>query len=90
MCIGLCGDPCPRWCRICDEKKVKEIFFGNEDEPNARFVFLKDCKHIVEVNGMKDWLNSRHDLMNEETTDKNNAIQFPECPKCKTQIRNSS
>lgn len=81
LCIGLCGDPCPRLCRVCNETKVKEIFFGTEDEENARFVFLKDCKHIVEVTGMSEWLESRY--ANNETE----SIQFPECPKCKTKIR---
>lgn len=36
MCIGLCGEECPSLCRICDEEKVTETFFGDEDEPHAR------------------------------------------------------
>jgi hypothetical protein len=42
----MCGEPCPRQCRRCDKRIVQEIFFGSEDEPNARFVLLPDCKHI--------------------------------------------
>lgn len=45
-CIGLCGEPCPPLCRICDKDKVEEILFGSEDEPDARFILLIDCKHI--------------------------------------------
>ena len=37
-CIGLCGEPCPRLCRVCDKSKVEELFFGDEDEKDARFV----------------------------------------------------
>lgn len=28
---------------------MTEVFFGQEDEPDARFVQLEDCKHIFEV-----------------------------------------
>lgn len=35
-CIGLCGEPCPKKCRVCHLKEVTELFFGNEDEPDAR------------------------------------------------------
>ena len=34
---------------------------------------------------MDGWIQSRY----EENRDKTNSIQFPECPKCKTQIRNT-
>jgi hypothetical protein len=44
--IGICGEPCPRQCRICNKHIVQEIFFGSEDEPDARFVFLPDCRHL--------------------------------------------
>lgn len=83
QCIGLCGDPCPSLCRTCNKNKVKEIFFGTEDTENARFVLLKDCKHVMEATGMKEWIDSRYE--NNQT----NSIQFPECPKCRTQIRNT-
>jgi hypothetical protein len=42
----MCGEPCPRECRICNKDIVEDIFFGTEGEPNARFVFLPDCGHI--------------------------------------------
>lgn len=44
--IGLCGEPCPMKCRHCDKDIVQEIFFGTEDEADARFVFLPDCGHM--------------------------------------------
>ncbi|CAL1276814.1 unnamed protein product [Larinioides sclopetarius] len=77
-CIGVCGEPCPKDCRECNEE-VKDIFFGSEDEPDARFVCLEDCKHIFELQGITQWM----------TTDieKTKAIQMKACPKCKTVIR---
>ena len=75
-CIGLCGEPCPDKCRICHCDEVKEIFFGNEDEPDAHFVQLEDCKHILEVAGLDHWMDQR-----------DKEIKMKECPKCKTVIR---
>ena len=36
-CIGFCGEPCPPLCRVCDKEEVTEVFFGTEDEPDARY-----------------------------------------------------
>lgn len=44
--IGLCGELCPKECHICHKNIVQDIFFGSEDEPDAHFVLLPDCKHI--------------------------------------------
>lgn len=74
-CIGFCSEPCPPLCRICNKEEVEEFFFGTEDEENARFVLLNDCGHILENNGMQNWL-----CQDEK------QIKFKECPKCKTKI----
>ncbi|CAG2064470.1 unnamed protein product, partial [Timema podura] len=74
-CIGFCGDPCPPLCRVCDEDEVTAIFFGFEDEENARFVYLEDCKHTVESQGLETWL---------EKTE--SEISMKLCPFCKTSI----
>ncbi|UJR33622.1 hypothetical protein I4U23_021057 [Adineta vaga] len=81
-CIGICGEPCPAQCRICNKLVVQEIFFGTEDEPDARFVFLPDCKHLIEVTGLDQFVEQ---TINNKI--KNVAIRFPECPRCKQQIR---
>ena len=85
-CIGLCGEPCPPLCRICQKKKVCEIIFGSEDEPDARFIWLEDCGHCIESSAMDYWMDSRYGP-DAETDTKNNSIQLPECPRCKTPIR---
>lgn len=61
-------------CRICDHDNLTEIFFGNEDEEDARYVMLQDCKHIFESGGIEKWLQSSGEIM----------AKF--CPKCKTPI----
>lgn len=79
-CIGLCGEPCPTWCKKCDQQNIREIFFGFEDEEDARFVQLVDCNHIFEVKGLDKWMKG-------ETKD--DTIKVKVCPKCKTPIRRS-
>ena len=77
-CIGLCGEPCPKLCRICDKEKVTEIIFGDEDNKNARFVLLQDCMHVIESRALDKYMHMR---------DEANAIQLKGCPICKTTIR---
>ncbi|XP_040293905.1 NFX1-type zinc finger-containing protein 1 [Bufo bufo] len=80
-CIGLCGEPCPKKCRECHKEEVSEIFFGFEDDDDARFVQLEDCGHIFETQGMDIYMNGGND--SEESV----AIKFKVCPKCQTPIR---
>ena len=83
-CIGLCGEKCPNKCRICDRDEVCEILFGNEDEEDARFIQLEECKHLVEVEGCDTWMQQAADDESKPV-----KVQFKTCPKCKTQIRKS-
>lgn len=87
--IGVCGEKTPRLCRICDKDEVEEIFFGNEDEEDARFIELEDCKHVIEVEGLIRWMNrSESESTDSNSNDNNrNSIQFKTCPICKTIIR---
>ena len=61
-CIGLCGEYCPRLCRIChaDDETFK-LWLGKEEDPNARFVELQDCSHIIEVGGLDRWIDGTQD-----------------------------
>ncbi len=86
-CIGLCGEPCPQKCRICHKNQVQEILFGDEDEPNARFIQLQDCGHVIEFNGLLKWLNQTNDSNGADT--QTNEIQMKCCPKCKKIILKS-
>ncbi|XP_006881685.1 PREDICTED: NFX1-type zinc finger-containing protein 1 [Elephantulus edwardii] len=78
-CIGLCGEPCPKKCRVCHQEEVTQIFFGFEDEPDARFVQLEDCSHIFEVQGLDHYMNEQEE---DEV-----AIRLKVCPMCQVPIR---
>ena len=80
QCVGICGDFCPRLCRICDKDELQTIFLGREDEPDALYIELVDCGHTFEVNDLDYW-------MEEMEKNETSAIQLKVCPKCKTTIR---
>ena len=82
-CIGLCGEKCPDKCRVCDRDEVCEIFFGNEEDEDARFIQLEECGHVIEVTACDAWMEQ------EDDESKPSEVQFKSCPKCKTQIRKS-
>ena len=86
QCAGLCGEPCPKKCLVCNKDELTEIFFGYEDEEGARFIELADCGHVFEVRGMDGYIDSKEEEMkNGQST----SIKMIECPKCKKAIRTS-
>ena len=76
--IGICGEPCPRLCRICHKDEVTRLRFGNEQDKNARFIELSDCGHVVEVIAINYW-------MDEDSG--SDDIKLKQCPICQTPIR---
>ncbi|XP_035285223.1 NFX1-type zinc finger-containing protein 1-like [Anguilla anguilla] len=77
-CIGMCGEPCPQKCRVCNAEEVSELFFGKEADPKARFVQLTDCNHIFEVTGFDSWMAS---------PEESGAVRPKSCPKCRIPVR---
>ncbi|CAL8088270.1 unnamed protein product [Orchesella dallaii] len=77
-CVGFCGEPCPPLCRDCDKEELTEVFLGNEEDDDARFIYLEDCGHTIELKGLEYWLCSSV----------GSRISAKTCPKCKTTIRN--
>uniref|UniRef100_UPI0037E7DECA NFX1-type zinc finger-containing protein 1 n=1 Tax=Semicossyphus pulcher TaxID=241346 RepID=UPI0037E7DECA len=84
-CIGLCGDKCPSKCRVCNQEEVTEIFFGNEEDPEASFIQLEDCGHIIEYSAMDIYMGMDDNQQADEGNEV--AIKLKECPKCRTPIR---
>ncbi|NXE92852.1 ZNFX1 protein, partial [Menura novaehollandiae] len=75
-CAGFCGEPCPKKCLVCDHEELTQIFFGFEDDPDARFVQLEDCGHIFESQGLDHYMDKDDDV-----------IKLKVCPQCQTPIR---
>ncbi|NXJ89686.1 ZNFX1 protein, partial [Corythaixoides concolor] len=75
-CIGLCGEPCPKKCLVCDREELTQIFFGFEEDPDARFVQLEDCGHVFESQGLDHYMDEDDDV-----------IKLKVCPICQTPIR---
>lgn len=83
-CVGLCGEPCPSLCRICDKEQLERIArFAGVDLNNARFIQLP-CNHIFEVEWLDHWMEER--IREIYTTQE---LAFPECPNdsCNVQLR---
>ena len=80
-CIGLCGETCPRKCRVCNFEEVTQVFFGFEDEPDARFVELADCGHVVHAESMDQFV---------EQASAEGVVKLAECPMCKTPVRSTA
>ena len=57
-CRGLCGEVCI--CVVCEKNDgtdaITEIFLGGEDEEDALFIQLPDCKHIFAVSDLDKYL----------------------------------
>ena len=64
---------------------MTEIFFGTEDEPDARFVELEDCGHVFEVEMMDQWMDQAETTHDGKPVD----VQLKLCPKCRVPIRTS-
>ena len=78
-CIGLCHEPCPSVCQVCDpDHEAFQVFFGTEDDKDARFIQLEDCGHLIEYKSLDHWMDS--------SSDSDTAIGMKKCPKCKTVI----
>ncbi|EFJ18745.1 hypothetical protein SELMODRAFT_315, partial [Selaginella moellendorffii] len=79
-CIGLCGEPCPTKCRICDPETRDPISLTSlgESDRSDRFIQLQDCGHLFEVSTLDRWM---------ESDDNQSAILLKSCPLCKTPIR---
>ncbi|NWH86348.1 ZNFX1 protein, partial [Aegithalos caudatus] len=75
-CVGFCGEPCPKKCLVCDHEELTQIFFGFEDDPDARFVQLEDCGHVFESQGLDHYMDEDDDV-----------IKLKVCPLCQIPIR---
>ncbi|KAK7476870.1 hypothetical protein BaRGS_00031873 [Batillaria attramentaria] len=74
-CRGLlCEAVCPEACPVCNAD-IFEIFFGTEDEEDARFYKMADCRCVLEVSALDQYMDQ---------VTEGNEIVGKRCPKCKT------
>ncbi|KAK7024594.1 NFX1-type zinc finger-containing protein 1, partial [Halocaridina rubra] len=79
VCLGFCGEPCPPLCKTCKPEEVTEfMLIGFEEDNDAKFVFLEDCGHSIEVHGLEGWL-----------AQENCEIGMKSCPRCRKPIYNN-
>ncbi|KAJ8721998.1 hypothetical protein PYW08_004400 [Mythimna loreyi] len=79
MCRGLCGEPCPDICQVCNPDDFPTDFLGDQYEETDKFIVLQDCNHIMEVDSMDSLM----------TGDQEN-IQIRKCPYCRKAIINTN
>nr|KAG5692121.1 hypothetical protein BaRGS_014284 [Batillaria attramentaria] len=61
-------------CPVCNAD-IFEIFFGTEDEEDARFYKMADCRCVLEVSALDQYMDQ---------VTEGNEIVGKRCPKCKT------
>ncbi|XP_015772028.1 PREDICTED: NFX1-type zinc finger-containing protein 1-like isoform X6 [Acropora digitifera] len=81
-CIGVCGEECPKLCRVCNEDA--DDFKGCD--PQAMFVELMDCGHIFQVKTLDELMDKSHD---EDGQNGKMEIKHKMCPKCSKPILSS-
>ena len=82
-CIGVCGEPCPRVCRICKKQKKRfhNLCIGISDTKNETRYIQLSCDHLFEVKML--------DQLLVEQFKENTVIQPLVCPSCRKQIHSS-
>ncbi|KAL3693267.1 hypothetical protein R1sor_006918 [Riccia sorocarpa] len=89
-CIGLCGEPCPSKCKICDGETLEiitQMTLADFEEAD-RFHQLQDCKHVFEISGLDRWMDG-DDIQGDEGR-KSTAVKMKECPQCKVPVWRSA
>ncbi|XP_071151751.1 LOW QUALITY PROTEIN: NFX1-type zinc finger-containing protein 1-like [Mytilus edulis] len=64
-CSGLFCESSKCICKVCEN--LTEILFGYEDEANAMFIRLEDCKCVLEVNGLDKYISNVLDNPSDES-----------------------
>ena len=82
-CIGICGEPCPRVCRICknQKKKFQSLCIGKPDRRNETRYIQLSCDHLFEVKVLDQLLDGQ--FMD------STAVGPLVCPFCGRQIKSS-
>ncbi|KAK3611429.1 hypothetical protein CHS0354_027157 [Potamilus streckersoni] len=75
LCKGLCGEEC--LCTLCDKQTFSDVFDTGISEESI-FIRLYDCRCILEISGMDEWMK----------TNPGRGFLLS-CPKCRRSILKS-
>ena len=78
LCIGLCGEPCPKQCLICDKNYLRSIRISGIGNDAPCVVQLDECLHIFEYRQMDNYMDEKEEV-----------IRLKRCPVCVEPIRRS-
>ncbi|XP_022092100.1 NFX1-type zinc finger-containing protein 1-like isoform X2 [Acanthaster planci] len=82
-CIGVCGDPCPPFCNVCDKKSVRTSLPRGRSRLRDVYIYLPDCKHLCEMRSLdKMFVAIKNDLEGGYF-----QIRSVSCPRCQQPIR---
>ena len=83
-CIGICGEPCPRVCRICkkQKKKFQYLCVGKSDTRSETRYIQLSCDHLFEVKKLDQLLDGQ--------LKDSKAVGPLVCPFCRRQITGNS
>ena len=79
-CIGLCGEICPSFCRVCNSKKLAAINQRRTQSSNTRFIQLFNCGHVFEVSFLDNWMSAESDGVGHK------QIDLKCCPVCSVPV----
>ncbi|XP_022102749.1 uncharacterized protein LOC110985763 [Acanthaster planci] len=48
-CVGVCGEPCPPYCSVCDKYLYKDNLLNKHIRQKETFIYLPDCGHLCET-----------------------------------------
>ena len=76
-CIGVCGEPCPDMCKICDEEQFLQLYVSLDQfktKDDTTYIQL-DCDHLFKRTELDPWVDAR-----------SKEFQLISCPKCNQTI----
>ncbi|KAL8618663.1 hypothetical protein ACOMHN_048839 [Nucella lapillus] len=81
-CRGLACETsrCPSACPQCNSE-IFDTFLGFEDEPNARFYNMPDCRCVLEVSGLDHYMDTI------SSGSDHRKVGPVVCPKCSSPVR---
>ncbi|XP_038070448.1 NFX1-type zinc finger-containing protein 1-like [Patiria miniata] len=82
-CIGVCGEPCPPFCNVCDTKSVRSNLPKGQFHPRDMYIYLPDCKHLCQMRSLDKTVAAVKNTLERGCFQIGSIL----CQKCKVPIR---